>query len=131
MMTNIILVFLPLLIFVSNARVSAAVDSDRNATADSAPVYIDDTLLFNVAGTAAFPARRRSEDIQARIEKICAAPAIQSSAIHFVDSQHSTDVMVNSTRIMSVFDLDASHEAVTRQVLAQAFVSKIQFQHAF
>jgi small-conductance mechanosensitive channel len=96
------------------------------ASRETAPVILDDFLLFRVRGTKGFPAEERAGRILERIKKIADDPHIRTDSIEAVESEHSTDIMAEGREIVSVFDADASLEGIPRQVLAKAYVIKLR-----
>jgi small-conductance mechanosensitive channel len=93
---------------------------------ETAPVMLDDFLLFQVRGIKAFPAEERARSIVERIKKIAADPDIRTDSITTVESDYSTDIMAGGRHIVSIFDADASLEGIPRQVLARAYVLKLR-----
>jgi small-conductance mechanosensitive channel len=96
------------------------------ASRETAPVILDDFLLFHVRGIKAFPAEERARRILERIKKIAADPQIKTDSIEAVESEHSTDIMAEGRQIVSIFDTDASLEGIPRQVLTKAYVVKLR-----
>jgi small-conductance mechanosensitive channel len=90
-----------------------------------APVTLDGKVLFRVRGVSAYPAEQRAHAIAERIEALAADTAIPTTALRTVETEHSTDIMVGEQRILSVFDVDARLEGLTRKLLAQTIVMKI------
>jgi small-conductance mechanosensitive channel len=130
-MRNIALVLLWIFIvlagipaFAANSGPAPSVPAEEGVQA--APVYIDNMRLFTVRGISAYPAKERAERITERIKKIASDPRIRTSEITTVEGKESTDIVVEGRRIMTVFDLDAAPEGVKRQVLAHAYLPKIQ-----
>jgi small-conductance mechanosensitive channel len=93
---------------------------------ETAPVVIDGMFLFNVVGIRAFPSEDRAERITARIKSIASDRRIPTSNIKVVETEQSTNIVVDGRIIMSVLDLDAAAEGVRRQILAEAYLSRIQ-----
>ncbi len=130
-MRTIVLAVLLLLVSLPSARVIAAEPASqpsvsREEVIITAPVYLDDTLLFSVRGVAAFPPEERARRICERIEKIASEPGIRTSAVTAVETEYSTDLTADGKFIMSVFNSDAALERVSRQVLAQVYIHNIR-----
>jgi small-conductance mechanosensitive channel len=92
---------------------------------NTAPVTLDGRMLFRVRGVSAYPAEQRAGAIAERIEALAADTAIPTTALHMVETEHSTDIMAGEQRIVSVFDVDARLEGLTRKLLAQVVERKI------
>lgn len=130
-MMKIIPVFLWLFLLLPGARIFAAEAGSepavtREAAKEMAPVRIDNMFLFSVRGISSYPAGERAESLKERIEAVASDPRIPTSAITVVESRYSTDLTVNGRIVMSVFDLDAVPEGVTRQLLANAYLRQIK-----
>jgi small-conductance mechanosensitive channel len=92
---------------------------------DTAPVTLDGRVLFRVRGVSAYPAEQRARDIAKRIEALAADTTIPTTALRLVETEHSIDIMAGEQRIVSVYDVDARLEGLTRKLLAQVIVTKI------
>lgn len=93
---------------------------------ETAPVMLDDFLLFQVVGAKSFPAEERARRIVERIKKIAADPDIKTDSFDTVESEYSTDILAGGKHIVSFFDADASLEGLPRQILAEASVLKLR-----
>ena len=93
--------------------------------ANTAPVTLDGKVLFRVRGVSAYPAEQRAHAIAERIKALAADTTIPTTALRMVETEHSADSMAGEQRIVSVFDVDARLEGLTRQLLVQTFVKKI------
>ena len=93
---------------------------------ETAPVIIDDMILFSVRGIRTYPAAERAKQISGRIKKIAADPRIKTDSLAAVDSEGVTTLLAGDNPIMRVFDTDASLEAqgLSRQVLAKLYLEK-------
>jgi small-conductance mechanosensitive channel len=121
----ILSIFWLLTILCANSLCAAPTGAGDSSSA-TAPVRIDGKMLFTVRGISAYPAQERAAVIASRITEIADDAAVSSEAIAPVESDHSTDIMAGDRLIMSVFDVDAAPEGVTRQVLAKAYAFKIR-----
>ncbi len=93
---------------------------------EQAPVMIDDFLVFHVRGIRAYPAKERAHEIARRIKSIAANRQIKTDDIVVVESELMSDIVVGKDRIVGIFDADASLEQVDREILAQAYASRIK-----
>jgi small-conductance mechanosensitive channel len=108
---------------IAPVRGAAPVDE---ISVETSPVRIDGTALFSVRGVSAYTARERAAAIAGRITAIADDRAVKIEAIAAVESEHSTEIKAGNRPIMFVYDADAELEAVSRQMLAQAYTAKIR-----
>ncbi len=95
-------------------------------TSDSAAsVEIDGYVLFSVRGGTADQARRRAQAIMSRIEEIARDNAVSIESLRVFDLRDQTKILSDKRLVMSVFDLDARAEGITRTALAGAFKNRI------
>ena len=94
---------------------------------NTAPVIVDGRALMRVRGVSALPARERATAIAGRIRTLAADETIPESALHLVQSEHSSNIVTDSGVIMGVFDADAAAEApgLSREALARIYLQKI------
>src|SRR5512137_600113 len=85
--------------------------ADEISEVETAPVMIDDLILFPVSGIRTYPASERARQISLRIKKIAADPRVQTSSLAAVDKEGATTLLAGDTPIMRVLDTDASREA--------------------
>jgi len=98
----------------------------RDDTVQIAPVRVDGAVLFSVRGISAHPARERAAAIAGRIIALADDPSMKADSVEAVESDNSTDIMAGDRFIMSIFVVDADMDKVPRQVLAKAYVKKVQ-----
>jgi small-conductance mechanosensitive channel len=98
----------------------------QESSSRTAPVTIDGNVLFPVRGLQAFPAEERAGKIGDMIARAAQDESIRSDAITIVESEQTTDIVVDGRIIMSVLESDARAEGVTRQDLAKICVRKIR-----
>lgn len=91
----------------------------------TAPVIVDGNALFLVRGVSAYPAERRAQDIANRIRAVAANHAYSSLSLRLEDVPIGTRILADHYYIMTVSDSDAQIESVHRQVVAQAYLSRI------
>ena len=95
---------------------------------ETAPVMIDDMLLFSVRGIQAFPAEDRARAIVKRIREIGADPKIATDSLTAVATEAYTKIAAGGILIMRVYDADAALELedMPRHVMAEVYLSKIK-----
>jgi small-conductance mechanosensitive channel len=98
--------------------------STRNQEVVTAPVMIDEFVLFHVRGIQAYPAARRARDIAARIKAIAADREIKTESITVAESAISSDIMAGKERIFGIYDADAAQEQIDRKVLAAVYLAR-------
>jgi small-conductance mechanosensitive channel len=96
------------------------------AEVSTAAVTIDGRTLFHVRGVSAYPAEKRAAGIESRIIAIADAAEFTTQRIHEVETGHSTDIMADQLRLVSVLDADASIEGMDRRTLAIAYAERIR-----
>lgn len=104
---------------------SSPVSEEAVLPIQTAPVVIDGATLFPVRGISAFPAEKRAEDIADRIRALAANPAYSRQWLRVEEVPLGSQVMGGTQAIMLVIDSDSRIEGVRRQVLAQAYLSRI------
>jgi small-conductance mechanosensitive channel len=100
--------------------------TDPETEVSTAPVAIDARTLFHVRGVSAYPPEKRATGIEARILAIAADERFAAQRIQVVEAEHSTDIMADQLRLVSVFDADASIEGMDRRTLAVAYAERIR-----
>jgi small-conductance mechanosensitive channel len=108
------------------AQTAPMPDASQEQAMATAPVIIDDMTLFSVTGIQAAPAEERAEAIAARIRKVAADKSIPAVSLTVVETEYSTDIMAGNRKLVSIYDVDAAVDRVPRQVLARAYLLKIQ-----
>ncbi|NTW59768.1 MAG: mechanosensitive ion channel family protein [Nitrospirae bacterium] len=98
----------------------------KEEVVQTAPVRVDGAVLFTVRGLAAFTAHERARNIAGRITSIAGDRAVKPESIVAVETEQATELRAGTRLIMYVFDDDAEREGVSRQMLARAYVGKIQ-----
>src|SRR6188508_751496 len=92
----------------------------------TAPVEIDGEVLFRIRGTSSLPATDRAQRIHERIIEVAKDPAVAPDSLHLVPMEAGTYVQAGNQPIMAVVDADAKLEQITRAVLAQTHLLRIQ-----
>jgi small-conductance mechanosensitive channel len=90
-----------------------------------APLAIDGVLLFKVRGVVAYSAKRRAEEIVARIEAIARDERIAADAIQVEERPLGSAIVAGKQVVMTVLDADARVEGIERPVLAQVYLQQI------
>ena len=98
------------------------------AEIETAPVMIDDMLLFSVRGIAAFPAEERARAIARRIREIASDPKIATDSLKAVVKPDYTEIAAGGILITRVFDADAALELedMPRGLLAEVYLQRIR-----
>jgi small-conductance mechanosensitive channel len=99
---------------------------DPEAEHATAPVVIDDTVLFRVRGTTSYPAEKRAAAIAGRIRELAADRAVAPDALRPVETPIGTAIEANTHRVMQVIDADAQRESVDRKVLVEIVIGTIR-----
>ncbi len=92
----------------------------------TAPVMVDGVTILRVRGVSAFPAEQRAKAIADRIRDIAANHAIQPDAVRTVETDISSQILADRQLVMNVYDVDGAVEGMSRQILADLYVSRIR-----
>jgi small-conductance mechanosensitive channel len=110
---------------------ASARGADRRAAAESAveqptaPVIVDGVTLFRVRGVSSYPPERRAAEIAIRIADVAADQAIPVDSLKLFDTPSATFVLASGRRLFGVLDADAELEGLSRQILAQAYLTRV------
>ena len=110
--------------FAAQSEPPLAIPSEQ--AIETAPVVIDDMTLFSVRGIQSFPAEDRARAIADRIRKVAADRSIPAASLTIAEAEYSTDIMAGEVKLVSIHDADAAADRISRQVLARAYLAKIQ-----
>lgn len=99
---------------------------ETKAALAPAAVILDGETLFQVRGFKTLPAQLRADRIAERIMRLAEDPYLSMENITLTSDELSTDVVAGDTIIVSVLDLDAAAEGVSRQELAARLADKIR-----
>lgn len=107
---------------------------ENQPAVQTAPVIVDGHTLFLVRGLSAYPAEKRAQDIANRIRAVAADHAYSPQSLRLEDAPVGTRILAGTQLIMTVSDSDARMEGVHRQMVAQAYLSRIgeaiiEFRH--
>jgi len=114
------------------AQDTAAIRSaERRAAAESAveqptaPVVVDGVTLFRVRGVSSYPPERRAAEIAKRITDVAANRAIPVDSLKVQETPAATLIVASGRRLFGVLDADAEIEGLSRQILAQAYLTHV------
>ena len=105
------------------AQDSAAVQAE--VVTATAPVTLDGATIFRVRGISSYPAERRAGEIAGRIRALAADRAFPVESVTVKDTTVATFILGGGQRLFAVFDADAAVEGLTRQVLAEAYRTRV------
>ena len=103
-------------------------DSLSLSSIDTAPVIVNGTVIFEVPGIRAYPARRRAEKIADIVQSIAADTSKDPAMIIAVDKPdlERTVIQLEDQDIATVLDFDAEIQGVdNRRVTAEVFAERI------
>jgi small-conductance mechanosensitive channel len=93
----------------------------------AAPVVLaQDTLFFLQAGVRGFSADQRAERVSRKITEMLAESGVSLDSLVVVESEVSSDIVVQDYLILGVFDIDASLKGTARRDLAQQYMGSIR-----
>jgi small-conductance mechanosensitive channel len=110
-------------------ELARAQDPPADSAADviaTVPVEIDGDVLFRVRGVSSLTAGDRAQRIREQIIAIAKDSAIAADSLHVVEMDTASQVQAGTRPVMAVVEADARIEQVSRAVLAQAHVRRIQ-----
>jgi small-conductance mechanosensitive channel len=90
-----------------------------------AAVTLDGRVLFYVRGIAAYPATRRAQEISENIRKIAADPSITPDSLRAVEGAEHTKIVTGDRTVLTVFNVDAELEGISRHIMAGVVRMKI------
>ena len=105
------------------AQDSAAVQTE--VVTATAPVMLDGATIFRVRGISSYPAERRAAEIAGRIEALASDRAFPVESVTVKDTTVATFIVGGGRRLFAVLDADAAVEGLTRQVLAEAYRTRV------
>jgi small-conductance mechanosensitive channel len=108
------------------AQTAPAQNVSQEQAMDIAPVILDDMTLFSVRGIQAYPAEQRARAISDRIRKVAADRSIPAVSLTVAEAEHSTDIIAGDQKLVSIYDADTAADRISRQVLARAYLARIQ-----
>lgn len=111
---SILTIIILLLLSTNPVLVAAQIGPDSLAGVGRAAVVIDGKVLFYVRGITSYPADRRANEIEQRIEDAAADLTIRADSIKVIPSEMRDDIFISGKFIMSVIDADANIENISR-----------------
>jgi small-conductance mechanosensitive channel len=90
------------------------------------PVVLDGETLLQVRGTTSLPAAERAQRIGDRLRQLAENRDLAPESVQAVPAAAGVNVASGGTVLLVVTDADAALEAVDRQILALAYVDRIQ-----
>lgn len=112
------------------ARQRQSIDSLRAIT-PGVPVAIEgDTLFMLYAERGGYSALARAEMLAENLKKIGNSRAIRQDTIHILENEYYSDIMYGSRVLMSVTDLDALWQGVSRSELAKEYSDILAYKIA-
>jgi small-conductance mechanosensitive channel len=91
----------------------------------TAPVTIDGKQLLVVRGVTSFPASQRAALVRDNILAVARDETYSVDSLSIKDEGDRTTIYAGESRLVSIFDVDAEIENISRQILAQVFKEKI------
>jgi small-conductance mechanosensitive channel len=88
------------------------------------PVKIDGHQLFYVSGISSYPASQRATNIVKRIIKAAENPLISPDSVKIISNDDMIQIFAGSEFIMTIHNIDAENEGVSRKILAGVIQSK-------
>jgi small-conductance mechanosensitive channel len=110
----------------ANAAAQDPAAARAGAEEPTAPVVLDGAVLFSVRGITSYPAHRRAADIAGRIAAFASDRSLPPSSLTLQETPDGSAVDAGNRRLFVVLPADAELEGVTPQVLAQAYLSRVQ-----
>ncbi|WP_432698235.1 mechanosensitive ion channel family protein [Marinobacterium sp. YM272] len=99
---------------------------DEISRVHSVAVVVDGEPLFNVAGTASYPAQERAALIAERIRAAAAAVDLEAETVILREVDEHLDIYVGDRRIVALYPVDASAEGVAPFELAEIVVGRLK-----
>lgn len=90
-----------------------------------APVYLDGRVLFYLQGISSYPAEFRASVVAGQIQQAAVDPSFSPEAVTLVEKGDRTAILYRNKTLVSVLDLDASAEGVSRKILAEVVRNRI------
>jgi small-conductance mechanosensitive channel len=96
------------------------------ADAQTAAVIIDGESLFQLRGVTSFPAKKRAEEVRARIIELARDETFTLDDLSISDDQDYSSILVGERIIVRVFDVDAELENLQRPLITQVYLARIK-----
>jgi small-conductance mechanosensitive channel len=101
-------------------------EGKQNQTYQTAPVIFEGKRLFNVIGISSYPAEERAGKILSRIKALADNHSLSTDSIKIIELEDRTNLTLNGQILMSIVEVDATHEGITREILAVLIKNKIK-----
>jgi len=128
----LLLFFLPPTPFAQAAEPSPETTQDlvfeeipRPANAKGAPVMLDGRILFYLQGISSYPAEIRARMVAQRIRAAAVDPTFSAEKVTIEEKEDRTAIVFGTKPLVTVVDLDASAEGVTRKILVDVIRARI------
>ena len=105
---------------------TAGAGPDAEIAHVTAPVLLDGETLFRVRGTSSYPAAERARLISARIEDVARTAGIAPEVVRAVPAEEFVNITAGDRFLAAATDADARLEGISRALLAQIYVDRIQ-----
>ena len=120
----LVLAILPIIISAQTSTENA--EGKQNQTYQTAPVIFEGKRLFNVIGISSYPAEERAGKILSRIKALADNNSLSTDSIKIIELEDRTNLTLNGQILMSIVEVDATHEGITREILAVLVKNKIK-----
>lgn len=120
----LVLAILPIIISAQTSTENA--EGKQNQTYQTAPVIFEGKRLFNVIGISSFPAEERAGKILSRIKALADNNSLSTDSIKIIELEDRTNLTLNGQILMSIVEVDATHEGISREILAVLVKNKIK-----
>jgi len=122
---TLILLILPLNVLLPQSN-NEITDTKQIQTNQIAPVIFEGKRLFNVIGISSYPAEERAGKILSNIKAFANNNSLSTDSIKIVGLEDRIILTINGQILIGVFDIDASHEGISKEVLASLIKDKIK-----
>ena len=102
----------------------ALANSTLDPVAQTAPVIVNGEVLFILRGVTAFPAKTRAKQVTARIEVLAEDENFDANTLQIVDEDDRSKIKAGDLTIVTVLDVDAELEGISRKILTITFRKK-------
>jgi len=92
----------------------------------TAPVVLGWETLFRLRGASVYPAEERARRVSERILQAARTPTLAPESVRAVPAENMVNIVAGDLVLLGVTNADAQLEALDRDVLAAAYVVRIQ-----
>jgi len=122
-----LLIVLPVIFLLAGVTAQAAQSEfPRTDPYDSANVVVNGQVIFQIIGIAAFPASKRANTIERKVEALAQDPAFDPANLSIKTESDRLIIMASGQPIMTIVGQDAEVQGVDIQVLAELYRDKIK-----